>query len=141
MGQTIRFGVSMDSALVALLDQLTEQRGAANRSETIRELVRAAVIEESLGDEERHVIGTLTLLFHHQTRLPRAPISDYPSLTITANLQFHIHGEICVKLLMVRGSSGDVNKWAAKLLGHPDVIGNLSICATDALLGELVRPQ
>ena len=60
MGETIRFGVSMDSELVRLLDQLTHQKNHDNRSQTIRELVRDAVINESSVDDDRLVIGTLT---------------------------------------------------------------------------------
>ncbi|MCK9547480.1 MAG: ribbon-helix-helix protein, CopG family [Sphaerochaeta sp.] len=139
MGETIRFGVSMDSDLVRLLDQLTHHKNHDNRSETIRELVRDAVIAQSVNDDDRTVIGTLTILFHHKTRLPRSPISAYPSLSITANLQFHIEGEILAKVLIVKGKGAEIDAWAQKLLASSKVIGKLTYTATDELFGELLR--
>ena len=38
MGETVRFGVSMDSEMVNLLDRLTRQKNDDNRSQTIREI-------------------------------------------------------------------------------------------------------
>lgn len=139
MGETVRFGVSMDSELVHLLDQLTQRKSHDNRSETIRELVRDAIIDESVADEQRMVIGTLTILFHHKTRLPRAPISAFPSLTITANLQFHIEGEIVAKVMIVKGRGSEMNAWAQPLLSSSKVIGTLTYTATDELFAELPK--
>lgn len=139
MGETVRFGVSMDSELVTLLDRLTRQKNHDNRSETIRELVRDAIIDERVADGQQMVIGTLTILFHHKTRLPRAPISAFPSLTITANLQFHIEGEICAKIMVVRGTGSEVAAWAQALLASSKVIGKLTYTATDELFSELLK--
>jgi len=140
MGETIRFGVSMDRQLVRLLDRLTHQKNHDNRSQTIRELVRDAVIDESIVDDERLVIGTLTILFHHQTRLPRSPIDAYPSLSITANLQFHIEGDIVAKILIVKGKGREIHAWAQRLLTSPRTIGSLTYTATDELFSELYKP-
>ncbi len=139
MGETIRFGVSMDRQLVRLLDQLTHQKNHDNRSQTIRELVRDAVISESFVDDERIVIGTLTLLYHHKTRLPRAPIDAYPSLAITANLQFHVEGEILAKILIVKGKGREIHAWAQRLLTSPRTIGSITYTATDELIAELYK--
>ena len=139
MGETIRFGVSMDSELVRLLDQLTHQKNHDNRSQTIRELVRDAVINESSVDDDRLVIGTLTLLYHHKTRLPRSPIDAYPSLTITANLQFHVEGDIVAKVLIVKGKGNEIRSWAQSLLTRPRTIAHLTYTATDELIAELSK--
>jgi CopG family nickel-responsive transcriptional regulator len=139
MGETIRFGVSMDSDLVELLDRLTQQGDHANRSETIRGLVRNEIIDQGIEDTDREVIGTVTLLYHYKTRLPRVSISPFPSLSIIANMQFHIEGEICVKVLVVKGEGKEVRTWAQKLLSNPRIIGKLSFAATDELYRELTR--
>ena len=139
MGETIRFGVSMDRQLVRLLDQLTHQKNHDNRSQTIRERVRDAVISESFVDDERIVIGTLTLLYHHKTRLPRSPIDAYPSLAITANLQFHVEGEILAKILIVKGKGREIHAWAQRLLTSPRTIGSITYTATDELIAELYK--
>jgi len=139
MGETIRFGVSMDSDLVELLDQLTQQENHDNRSETIRGLVRKEIIEKGSEDNNREVISILTLLHHHKTRLPRVSISPFPSVSITANLQFHIEGDVCVKVLIVKGKGNEIRSWAQKLLTSPHIIGKLDFIATDELYKELIK--
>ncbi|MBI9108442.1 MAG: ribbon-helix-helix protein, CopG family [Spirochaetales bacterium] len=139
MGETIRFGVSMDSDLVELLDRLTRQKGHENRSETLRGLVRQELIDTGSLDAEREVIGTVTLLYHYETRLPRVSVKSFPSVRITANLQLHAEGEICVKTLVLKGKGSEVHAWAQRLLSSKNVIGKLAIAATDELYKELVK--
>ncbi|MGH0052469.1 MAG: ribbon-helix-helix protein, CopG family [Sphaerochaetaceae bacterium] len=139
MGETIRFGVSMDSNLVELLDQLTRQGNHDNRSETIRGLVRKEIINQGVEDNDKEAVGTITLLYHYKTHVPRAPIHDFPSITIVANLQFHIEKEICAKVLIVKGNGNEIHAWAQKLLANPRIIGKLTFAATDELYQELLK--
>jgi len=138
MGETIRFGVSMDSDLVELLDRLTQEGGYKNRSETLRSLVRQKLVETGSQDSDREVIGTVTLLYHYETRLPRVAVSTYPSVKITANIQLHAEQKICIKVLVVKGKGKEVHAWAQKLLSCNNVIGELSITATQELYKELI---
>jgi len=139
MGETIRFGVSMDSDLVALLDKMTRENGHPNRSETLRALVRQELVSMHSGEEEHEVIGTLTLLYHFGTRLPRVAVTSFPSVRITSNLQLHADREICVKVLIVQGKGKEVHAWAQKLLSSRKVLGKLTIAATDELQKELIK--
>ena len=140
MGETVRFGVSMDSDLVELLDRLTRQEGHENRSETLRSLVRQELIQAGSREEDREVIGTVTLLYHYETRLPRVSVRPYPSVRITANIQLHAEEEICVKVMVVRGLGREIREWAQKLLSYKKIIGKLTITATDEIFRELKKP-
>ena len=141
MGETIRFGVSMDSDLVELLDKMTREKGHPNRSETLRGLVRQELVNTYAGDEEHQVIGTLTLLYHYQSGLPRVSVDSFPSVRITANLQLHADKEVCVKVLIVQGKGKEVHAWGEKLLSSRKVIGDLTIAATDELQKVLTKQQ
>jgi len=141
MGETVRFGVSMDSDLVELLDRLTRQEGHENRSETLRSLVRQELIQAGSREEDREVIGTVTLLYHYETRLPRVSVRPYPSVRITANIQLHAEEEICVKVMVVRGLGREIREWAQKLLSYKKIIGKLTITATDEIFRELKKPE
>lgn len=137
MGETLRFGVSMDSELVAMLDQLSRVQGHANRSETLRALVRQelATVQSAEGDQE--VLATLTLLYNQGSRLPRLAVRDYPTLRIKANLQLHVDHDLCVKLLVLQGSGDAVRAWAGKLLSCKKVLGRLTINALGDQIKEL----
>ncbi len=139
MGETIRFGVSMDSDLVELLDRMAREKGHPNRSETLRALVREELVHADAGGDEQQVIGTLTLLYHHGTSFPRVSVQSFPSLRITANLQIHADQDVCVKVLVLQGKGTEVHAWAQKLLSRKKVIGKLTIAATEELKKELIR--
>ena len=139
MGETVRFGVSMDSDLVELLDRLTIEKGHESRSETLRGLVRNELITAGSVDDEREVIGTVTLIYHYKTRLPRVEVAPFPSVQIAANLQLHAEKEINVKVLVVKGKGREVQAWAQKLLSGKKIIGKLNIAATDELFRELQK--
>ncbi|MBN2050749.1 MAG: ribbon-helix-helix protein, CopG family [Spirochaetales bacterium] len=141
MGETIRFGVSMDSDLVELLDKMTREKGHPNRSETLRSLVRQELINTYAGDEDYSVIGTLTLLYHYGTGIPKVSIAPYPSVRINANLQLHADRDVCIKVLIIQGKGKEVHAWADKLLSSRKVIGKLTIAATNELKKELIKQK
>lgn len=139
MGETIRFGVSMDSDLAAMLDTMTREKGHPNRSETLRELVRQELVGSREGEEDQEVLGTLTLLYRYGTSLPKVSVRPFPTVKITANLQLHADEEICVKVLVIQGKGKEVHAWARKLLSGRKIIGKLTIAATANLKNELVK--
>ena len=56
-----RITVTIPKDLLAQLDELTARRGLApNRSEAIRDLIREQVVEESVGDKDAEVVGSVT---------------------------------------------------------------------------------
>ena len=137
MGETVRFGVSMDRSLVALLDGLSATMGHENRSQTIRTLVRQRVVETGAIEDDRRVVGTVTLTYRYGTRLPTLPVGDFPSLRITTNIQTHVDDEVCVKVLVLTGTGTEVRAWSQKLLAARHVVGQLTVAATDEIYREL----
>lgn len=139
MGKTVRFGVSMDSDLVDLLDAMSREKGYGNRSEALRDLVRQELVNDFVHEGDSEVIGTVTLLYPRESSLARVSIEDYPSVSISANLKMHADREICVKVIVVQGKGREVQAWARKLLSSRHVMGRLNIAATTELKRELTK--
>lgn len=59
---TARFGVSIDESLLRKLDRLIEEKGYANRSEAVRDLMRDALAERQWSQEDGETVGTVTLV-------------------------------------------------------------------------------
>ncbi len=127
----------MDRELVDLLDRLAEGGGYANRSEALRSLVRHELIRVGAEEADREVAGVITLIYRYGSRLASAPLDDFPSVHVAANLQLHLDREICMKLLVVQGSCGEVSEWAKRLTAQRGVVGRLTISATDQIMREL----
>lgn len=137
MSEIVRFGVSMDREMVDLLDDLTRLHAHPNRSETIRSMVRQQMLQEGLEEDDAEVTAVISLIFHYTTNLIRVPLSDYPSLKLTTNLQMHLEKDIVIKILVVSGRFNEVNAWARHITGQKQVIGRINIAATDRLYEQL----
>ena len=68
MPGAVRFGVSMDKPLAAKLDRLVAERGYANRSEAVRDMVRRELVREEWRDPNAETVGTVTLVYDHHVR-------------------------------------------------------------------------
>ena len=133
----IRFGVSMEGELVDLLDALVEREGYANRSEAIRSLVRKELVRSVSRDDDQEIAGIITLIYRYGHRSKEAPTGKYPTLRITANLQVHLHDDICQKVITVQGSARDVTSWARDVMSQKGVIGSLTVAATQEIYPSL----
>ena len=130
MGLT-RFGVSMEHELVAMLDELLEREGYANRSEALRSLVRKEIVRTLPEDDSREIAGIVTLIYRYGHKRQDVSTEDFPTLTITANLQLHLHDDVCQKVITLQGTAKDVTGWARRVISQKGVIGTLNIVATE----------
>lgn len=139
----LRFGVSMERELVEKLDTRAAADGYANRSAALRALVRKELAHQVPSDDLREVAGIVTLLYPYGRRMSECPIASFPTLTIAANLQLHVHGNICLKLIVVQGSAADVHGWARTVTTQRGVLGELKVVATEdvySVLGDELNP-
>ena len=67
MGQTIRFGVSLNSELLEKFDALCEEKSYQTRSEAIRDLIRGVLVQKEWEQTDQVVAGVLTLVYDHHT--------------------------------------------------------------------------
>ena len=65
MGETVRFGVSLDSDLLEKFDALCERQGCPSRSEALRDIIRDALVQDSLHSETADAAGVLSLIYDH----------------------------------------------------------------------------
>ena len=68
MGETVRFGVSLDSDLLEKFDALCERQGCPSRSEALRDIIRDALVQDSLHSETADAAGVLSLIYDHHVR-------------------------------------------------------------------------
>ncbi|MBI5656044.1 MAG: nickel-responsive transcriptional regulator NikR [Geobacter sp.] len=120
MGETVRFGVSMDEELLGSFDRLIEQKGYGNRSEAIRDLVRSALVEQEWESGEAETVGTVTLVYNHHVgdlaeKLTEQQHSHHNE--IISALHVHLDAHNCLEVLVVRGPARDVQQIADELIG------------------------
>ena len=119
MASLVRFGVSMDKRLLAALDNLVDRRGYANRSEAIRDLVRAEQVREAWDKGHGPVVGTLTLIYDHHVREVSERLvglqHDHEDL-VHSTMHVHLSHRMCLEVIVLRGRPKDVQTLADQLI-------------------------
>ena len=131
----VRFSVAVPEDLLTAFDGQTARRGTgANRSEAIRDLMRAALVKDELRTPTAQVIGSLTMIYDHHTRQLDEIQHDYTA-EIVSTMHVHLDHHNCLEILAVRGQGARVYELADKLLGLRGVHhGELTCAATGASL-------
>src|SRR5713226_6525066 len=75
--QLTRFGVSMETDLLAQFDRLIERKGYATRSEAFRDMVRSALMESALVSDNAEAIATISLVYNHHVRNLSAKLTEF----------------------------------------------------------------
>lgn len=120
MGNTVRFGISLDEKLLENFDTLIEQKSYMNRSEAIRDLIRASLVEERLGSENQEAVGTVTLVYNHHVRDLSDKLTEHQHShheQIVASVHVHLDAHNCLEVLIIRGEVRAIKKIAHELIG------------------------
>jgi CopG family nickel-responsive transcriptional regulator len=120
MGNTVRFGISLDEKLLDSFDTLIEQKSYMNRSEAIRDLIRASLVEERLGSEDQQAVGTVTLVYNHHVRDLADKLTEHQHShheQIVSSVHVHLDAHNCLEVLIIRGEVRDIKSIANELIG------------------------
>ena len=120
MGETIRFGISIDETLLESFDKLIDQKGYMNRSEAIRDLIRASLVELKWEAGEEETVGTVTLVYNHHVRDLSDKLTEHQHThhdQIISALHVHLDAHNCLEVLVVRGKAREVKQIANELIG------------------------
>jgi CopG family transcriptional regulator, nickel-responsive regulator len=120
-----RVTMTIDDELMESLDSYMEASGHQNRSEAVRDLVRAGLMRQpKTEDGGRRCMAALVYVYNHETRqLSKRLMDDHHShtdLTI-ATLHVHIDEESCLEVSLLRGQKSDVEHFAQHVTGERGV--------------------
>ncbi|MCU0685799.1 MAG: nickel-responsive transcriptional regulator NikR [Polyangiaceae bacterium] len=135
MSELVRFGVAMERALLARFDERITRRGYENRSEAIRDLVRADLTRDawSRGGEG---VATVTLVYDARVRDTSErlrTVAREAGRHVVATLRVDLDSWRCLEVFVVRGPSVRLQALADRLIGQRGVLtGEVVSAAGDA---------
>lgn len=114
MERLTRFGVSMAPELLEQFDAMISEKGYANRSEAIRDLIRGAVAERRWEDEKNEVAGAVCIIYDHHGSAGRlvADVQHNAYRSVVSTTHVHLSHDSCLEVLVVKGRAGDLTKLA-----------------------------
>ncbi len=122
--ELIRFGVSIQEHLLERFDKLIAEKGYANRSEAIRDLIRNSLVEDELETRDEETVGTIALVYDHHTRelsdkLTGRQHSHFKE--IISSLHVHLDQHNCLEVVVAKGKNKKIKQLAQELIGTKGV--------------------
>lgn len=124
MENVIRFGISLNPELLKKFDEIIKEKGYANRSEAIRDLIRDFIVAEEWKKPGGEVVGALTLLYDHEVRGVVDRLTDLQHryhANVLSSMHVHLDEHNCMELLVIRGIAEDIKRIADYLISSRGV--------------------
>lgn len=120
-----RITISLDSDLAAEFDQLIAERGYQNRSEAVRDLLRAHLEQarQKCGDAS-HCVASLSYVYNHHERdlSERLTALQHGQHDLTvASMHAHLDHENCLECVILRGPTAAVQSFSDALIAERGV--------------------
>jgi CopG family nickel-responsive transcriptional regulator len=131
-----RITISIDSDLAREFDQLIAERGYKNRSEAVRDLVRAHLEAQRLADAPAgHCVANLSYVYNHHERdlAERLTALQHGQHDLTvATLHAHLDHDNCLESVILRGSTSAVRAFSDAMMAERGVRhGLLNVVAVE----------
>jgi CopG family nickel-responsive transcriptional regulator len=117
-----RITISLDADLAAEFDRLIAERGYQNRSEAVRDVLRAHLesARQQRG-EATHCVANLSYVYNHHERdlAERLTALQHGQHDLTvATLHAHLDHENCLESVVLRGPTAAVRKFADAMIAE-----------------------
>ena len=120
----VRFSVAIGGELLQRFDQYRESHRYPNRSEAVRGLMRAALIEETVAHDESDAMGVLTLIYDHHAGRVGERLTELQHLhldRVVTTTHVHLDARRCLEVILLRGPAKVIRDLADGLIGTKGV--------------------
>ena len=136
-----RITISLDAELAAEFDRLIAERGYRNRSEAVRDLLRAQLeAARQQRGETTNCVANLSYVYNHHERdlAERLTSLQHGQHDLTlATLHAHLDHENCLESVLLRGPTAAVRSFADALIAERGVgHGQLNLIDVDVDAGR-----
>ena len=120
-----RTTITIDEDLLAQLDAFVTERGYANRSEAMRDLVRGGLEEARLRSQaDAHCVAAAIYVYDHEARELSRRLTrvghEHHDLSL-ATLHVHLDHESCLEINVLRGKVAEVRHFADHVIAERGV--------------------
>lgn len=115
-----RISLTIDKDLMRRFDEMLERTGRSNRSEAIRDLIRARMVEEDWKDDQSDNVATITIVYDHEKRELAERLTHKGHEhheEILASMHIHLDDRNCLEVIAARGKTRDLKHIADHVIG------------------------
>lgn len=129
----VRFSVAIGGELLDKFDHYRADHRYPNRSEAVRGLMRAALIEEVIASDDEEAVGVVTLIYNHHAGRVGDRLTELQHLhlsRVVTTTHVHLDSNRCLEVVLLRGPTRLVRELADGLIGTRGVeTGRLVLAA------------
>jgi CopG family nickel-responsive transcriptional regulator len=137
MAKIERVGVSLEKNLLGAFDKLIAAKGYQSRSEAIRDLIRQQLSASRVQNQKAQAVAAVVLVYdHHSTALMQrlTELQHSHLLQTISSIHIHLSHHDCLEVIVLRGSVGQINKMADKLISIKGVkLGRINLLTTEEM--------
>jgi CopG family nickel-responsive transcriptional regulator len=115
-------------------DSCLEEKGYANRSEGIRDLIRNFIVSDEWDKAQGESVGSLTLLYDHDIRGVTDKLTElqhHHHAHVLSSMHVHLDEHNCLEVLVMKGNAAEIKELADSLISARGVKhGKLVMTAT-----------
>jgi CopG family nickel-responsive transcriptional regulator len=141
----VRFSVAIGGELLDKFDRYREEHRYANRSEAVRGLMRAALIEDAVADIEGEAMGVLTIIYDHHAGRISEKLTEIQHIhldRVVTTTHVHLDARRCLEVILLRGPTRTIRELADALIGVKGVeTGRLVLASAKAIEGGHEHPH
>jgi CopG family nickel-responsive transcriptional regulator len=135
----VRFSVAIGGELLQKFDRYRELHRHPNRSEAVRGLMRDALLEEVITNDDSEAMGVVTLIYdHHASRISRrlTDLQHHHLDQVVTTTHVHLDARRCLEVILLRGPARHVRNLADDLIGTKGVeTGRLVLASAKPIPG------
>ena len=129
-----RFSISLPPSLLRQLDQMSAEKGYANRSLAVADMIRNQLVEHQEKTGTGDIAGTITLVYDHHKPQLQSTLTDIQHDhhdVILSTVHVHLDHHNCLEVLLVRGPGNVIRQIADALITAKGVKhGKLTVTTT-----------
>jgi CopG family nickel-responsive transcriptional regulator len=131
-----RFTISLDDTLAREFDRLIAERGYDNRSEAVRDLLRAHLDKlREARDLDGQCVGNLSYVYnHHERELAERlmAIQHAHHDLVVSTMHAHLDHDYCIESVILKGPAQQVRRFADAIAAERGVRhGSLNVVMVD----------
>ena len=135
-----RVSISLENTLLDAFDSLIQAKGYNNRSEAIRDLIRAHLMREQAPSDLGEQVAVVSLVYDHHARELAAKLIDkqhHHHNLVVSTLHVHLGHRHCLEVSILRGPGAEVRHLGEELLATRGVLhGEFLFTGSEATLNR-----
>ena len=113
MSDLARTTLAIEQELLEKFDSWMASHGYQNRSQAMRDLVRAALVEEQWANPQAAVIAVLSIVYDHQSRSLAQDLTDLQHAdhhAILCSQHVHLDHDLCLEVILMQGTAQQLRR-------------------------------